>query len=114
MEVSASHWGEGRSLDSLLVWIKPRPENEGCKIIHMIEHSAYTQLLEQAEAMAEVTKNAILEARLHLEMYIKAYKQEPYDTGVMLEVYIKESLERIQKQQEQALESWQQYKKERE
>lgn len=55
------------------------------------------QALAREERYREALRGALAEAGQHLRMYVQSYKREPYDTGIMLEMYIKESDQRMQK-----------------
>lgn len=59
----------------------------------------------EVQALVEALRSAIAEARDQLDMYIRAYKKEPYDTGVLLHLYIKETEQRLQRYAA-VLEAW--------
>jgi hypothetical protein len=68
---------------------------------------AYLAALRSPEVLALVDElnSMIHEASDQLRMYTTSYKQEPYDTGFILQLYIHDSMQRISKARE-ALAAW--------
>lgn len=57
-------------------------------------------LLRQMEAreqkLVAALESMINEAKDQLQLYVRAYKKEPYDTGIMLQLHINGTVERIE------------------
>jgi hypothetical protein len=49
------------------------------------------------KVMREALESMIGEANQHLGMYVKAYRRESYDTGIMLTAYCNDATERIKR-----------------
>lgn len=56
-----------------------------------------SSLLEQNERLVEALRGAVIEANNQLGMYCRSYKKEPFDTGILLEIHIHETIERLNK-----------------
>jgi hypothetical protein len=86
-------------------WVKRNPINEGqldlardvdelkCEL--MLAREQCDRAKSENEKLREALKKIVHEDQLHLDMYLRAYKQEPYFIGIGVKTYINDASERI-------------------